>query len=211
MWDRGELAPNEPVFVTSSTIVNANPFGRLCQVALLLGRVIDHRNDALSLTVSERFQNAMQLNRTIDALLSLLSQEFRRDPLNLCIPLALGFTTKIILHEIYACTGTNHGEGSVEETEMLVLSIEELKKFPTEVVQFLTQLELEGIQLSDTGPFICDCLYQAAATLAWFVRESGDTRLEELRIQTTNALGTLSTRWAVAGIYPFYLRPFSSH
>ncbi|KAH8812750.1 hypothetical protein F5884DRAFT_786302 [Xylogone sp. PMI_703] len=200
-WDRGELAPNEPVFVASSTIVNANSFGRLCQIALLLGRVIEHRNEIAELRAVERFQNAMQLHRTIDALLLLLSQEFRADPRSLCIPIALGFTTKIILHEIYSCTGTNHGESTVEETQMLVVSIEELKKFPTEVVKFLNHLEENGIQICDTGPFICDCLYQAAATLAWFVRESGDSHLEAMMNQTVEALEVLSTRWNIAAHY----------
>ncbi|KAF3071495.1 hypothetical protein CFAM422_006082 [Trichoderma lentiforme] len=200
LWDRGEVAPNEPLFVTSATSIKATPFGRLCQVALLLGRVINHRNDRQDATSAAKFVNAMQLQRTITALLRLVTAEFEQDPAAFCIPLAMGLSTKMVLCQIYSCNTHSPLSKMVEEADAQVAALTDLKTVPEEVASFHRRLT-EQVDVSKIGPLICPCLYQAIVIITYFLRETCDRQLEKSRMPLINCLRILKGQWAVAGIY----------
>ncbi|KAJ5613400.1 hypothetical protein N7510_006594 [Penicillium lagena] len=198
-WDRGELAPSEPIFVTAATSVKTDSFGRLCQMGLLLGRILEHRDDQHTLNGVDRFENALQLNRTLRSLLSKVKKEFASGSSDYGLSVCLGFTAMVALHELYACTGTNRGTNTVQETEMQTISIKELKSLTAEIRSHLVQWLDKRLNLCDIGPLACNCIYQAAATSAWYARESGDSWMQESHGIFVNALEQIQPRWAVAG------------
>lgn len=198
-WDRGELAPSEPVFVTAATSVKTDSFGRLCQMGLLLGRILEHRDDKQGLSGIDRFENALQLNRTLRSLLSIAEKDFESSSSDYGSSVCLGFTAMVALHELYACTGTNRGTNTVQETEMQIISIKELKLLTAEIRSHLVQWVDKGLDLWDLGPLVCSCIYQAAATSAWYATESGDSWMQESHGFFLNALEQIKPRWAVAG------------
>ncbi|KAI9810599.1 MAG: hypothetical protein M1827_006161 [Pycnora praestabilis] len=73
-WDEGDMAVNEFLVVSSATSLKASSFARTCQATNLLGRIIRHINDR-TLDLPFRFEEALQLNRTVQALSALLASE----------------------------------------------------------------------------------------------------------------------------------------
>ncbi|GAB1207585.1 hypothetical protein APSETT445_006309 [Aspergillus pseudonomiae] len=85
-WDRGvyikpcptrakhEITVVEPLAVRANTTIQACPFTRTCQAAHVLSRVLGHLNDR-NADVDFRYEEAMQLHRTAQALSHTLSQE----------------------------------------------------------------------------------------------------------------------------------------
>jgi hypothetical protein len=200
-WDQGEMTPSEPIFVSSATSIRAGPFGRSCQAAHLLGRVIRHRNDGYSEeSPTFRFAEAAQLHRTVVALASLLPTEFESSPDGLITPLAICYSTQLDLYDPYSCTESNRGEHTVEETEMQGIAIAGLKQIAEDVYRFAQHLKRAmTYNLAAVSPLVSDCLYQAAANYAWLVRESGSPEMVASLNSISDALKMLDRRWKIGG------------
>jgi len=201
LWDEGEMTPSEPLYVSSPTNVRAGPFARTCQATHLLGRLVRLLNDQL-LDAPLRFTEALQLHRTLRAFANLLPDEVRQSPARFGTPLALCYGALIHLCDPFACTESNRGEHTVEETEMQTTAIAGLKSTAADVLQFSHLVRMTmATNPSATSPFIGDCLYQAAATYAWLVHESGARDMVESYHILKDVLATMNCRWAVAGQY----------
>ncbi|KAL1854557.1 hypothetical protein Plec18170_004647 [Paecilomyces lecythidis] len=200
-FDRAEITPSQPIFVSSSTSVKAGAYARICQAAHLLGQVISHRDDR-DVESTFRFTSAMQIHATSDALSKVLADEFKHSPGKLSTALALLYTARLSLYDPYACTGTNHGDNTVEETQMQEIAINGLKENAQDIVHLSQSLRSHlGFDISSVSPLICDCVYQAAANFAWLRRENGDPQADIAFRILVDFLELVNTRWKVAGEY----------
>ncbi|KAL7914670.1 hypothetical protein GGI35DRAFT_434964 [Trichoderma velutinum] len=200
-WDQGEPAPSQPLFVHGVTTLSGDPFSRTCQVAHLLGRIIDHRDDT-RLVGPPRFTTAKQLHKTLDSLLHLLESELSVNGVVFSLACALAYSAKVALLNMYACTETNQRMNCVEETEMQVLAMGAFPRMPAEIIRFGEKLQLtEQIHIDTLSPLICDCLYQAAVTSLWYFNESGSEEMSRHLETLESDLRSIQTRWNIAGEY----------
>lgn len=149
-----------------------------------------------------RFAEAIQLHRTFQALANLLPDDVRRLPTHYGTAMALCYGGLLHLYDPFACTETNHGTGTVEETEMQTISIAGMKATAADILQF--SRVLQGSMMtnpSSISPLVGDCLYVAAATYGWLVHETGSGEAAEAYHELRGVLETMNTRWAVAGQY----------
>jgi hypothetical protein len=201
LWDQGEITTSEPVFVSSPTSVRAGAFARTCQAAHLLGRVVKHQSDR-TLQAPTRFLEAAQLHRTMSALSSLMTSEFQASPDRMSTATALCYGTLLSLYDQYACTESNRGEHTVEETDMQAMAIAGLNSISEAGLRFSHQVQMSMAQnLAATSPLIADCLYQTAASYAWLVRETGSPEVFAALQSVSSTLKTMSARWQVAGTF----------
>ncbi|KIW40475.1 hypothetical protein, variant [Exophiala oligosperma] len=201
LWNYGEITGSEPLYVSSPTNIKAGAFARTCQACHLVGRLIRLLNDKM-LEGPMRFTEAIQLHRTFQALANLLTEDTGRQPWQYGTSLALCFGGLLHLYDPFACTETNHGTGTVEETEMQTVAIGGLRSVAADILQFshLLQTSMKENPAS-ISPLIGDCLYIAAATYAWLVYETGTRETAEAYRQLRKVLEIMGTRWAVGGQY----------
>jgi hypothetical protein len=77
-------------------------------------------------------------------------------------------------HAIKRTSDIWQGIHTVEETEMQSIAIAGLRKTAEEVLRFSQHLQTSmGYDMAASSPLVADCLYQAAATYAWLVYETG--------------------------------------
>lgn len=201
MWDAGEMTSSEPLYVSSPTNVRAGAFARTCQATHLLGRLIRLLNDNL-LEAPARFTEAIQLHRTIQALANLLPADVQGSPERFGTSIALCYSSLIHLSDPFACTESNRGEHTVEETEMQSIAIAGLQTVANDALQLSHLLRQSMTQNpSSISPLVGDCLYMAAATYAWMVYESGSRQFAESYHSLRKTLEIMSGRWAVAAQY----------
>lgn len=201
MWDAGEMTTSEPLYVSSPTNVRAGAFARTCQATHLLGRLIRLLNDNL-LEAPARFTEAIQLHRTIQALANLVPADVQRSPEYFGTSIALCYSSLIHLSDPFACTESNRGDHTVEETEMQGIAIASMRNAANDALQFSYLLRRSMTQNpSSISPLIGDCLYMAAATYAWIVHETGSREAAESYHSLKNVLEIMSCRWAVGAQY----------
>ncbi len=201
LWDEGEITTSEPLYVSSPTNVRAGAFARTCQATHLLGRLIRLLNDRL-LDSPLRFTEAIQLQRTLQALANLLPSDVHRSPMGYGTAWAICLSALLHLCDPFACTESNRGDHTVEETEMQTIAIAGLKTLSADVLSFskLFQSAMTSNPAA-ISPLIGDCIYSAAATYAWMVHESGSRETAEAYQTLTKVLETMASRWAVAREY----------
>jgi hypothetical protein len=200
-WDEGEMATSEPLYVSSPTNVPGGPFARTCQAAHLLGRLIRLQNDRV-IDAPLRFREAIQLQRTLQALANLLPTDVQTSPEVYGTPLALCYSSMMHLCDAFCCTATNRGEHTVEETEMQTIAIACLKSVVGDVAH-LGQLLSPSLAQNPASfsPLVGDCIYSAAATYAWLVHEHGSPEMAEAYHTLRKVLQAMNSRWRAAGQY----------
>ncbi|EXJ62130.1 hypothetical protein A1O7_02563 [Cladophialophora yegresii CBS 114405] len=201
MWDEGELSTSEPLYVSTPTNVRASPFARTCQATHLLGRLIRLLNDRV-LDASMRFSEAIQLHRTLQALANLLPNDVARAPERYGTPLAICYSSLMHLCDPFACTESNHGQHTVEETEMQTIAIAGLKTLAADVLRFSELFHISMLaNPAASSPLVGDCLYFAASIYAWLANETGSKPMADAYHSLRRVLETMGTRWAVAHEY----------
>lgn len=201
LWDEGEMTTSEPLYVSSATNVKAAAFARTCQACHLMGRLSRLLNDRL-LDAPLRFTEGIQLHRTIQALANLLPSDFQRLPVQYGTSLALCYSSLLHLYDPFACTESNRGDHTVEETEMQTIAIAGLKSVAADALQFSILLQTSMAESpSSISPLIGDCIYVTATTYAWLVHESGSAEMAEAYHTLRKVLKAMNSRWAVAGHY----------
>ena len=192
----------EPLAVRANTTIEVCPFTRTCQAAHVLARVLGHLNDR-NADVDFRYEEAMQLHRTAQALSRTLSNELEQwiekvyDPtahLPLFSAIGISYSASLLLYDRYCCSGISGVAGNVEVQQMALSSIKEVSRA---VLNFAN-----GIRLAmDLGgalrmsPLVLDCLYQAAANFMWQSRETGNSDFLNMANEVQNTLEVLGTRW----------------
>ena len=201
LWDAGEMTTSEPIYVSSPTNVRAGPFARTCQATHLLGRQIRLVNDRL-LDAPLRFTEAIQLYRTLQAFANLIPSDVQRSPEQFGTSMALCYSALLHLCDPFACTESNRGEHTVEETEMQSIAIAGMRGAAHDVLQFSATFRMAITQNpTSISPLVADCIYSAAATYAWLVHESGTKETADAYHSLRNVLEIMNGRWAVAGQY----------
>ncbi|OAL29405.1 hypothetical protein AYO22_02299 [Fonsecaea multimorphosa] len=201
LWDEGQITTSEPLYVSSPTNVKAGAFTRTCQATHLLGRLVRLLNDRL-LDAPMRFSEAIQLHRTLQALANLLPNDVHHSPERYGTPLALCYSSLMHLCDPFACTESNRGYRTVEETEMQTIAIAGLKSVAGDVLRF-SQLWHVDMTSNPAGvsPLIGDCLYFAATIYAWLAHETGLREMGEAYHILRKVLETMASRWAAGQQY----------
>jgi len=201
MWDAGEITTSEPLYVSSPTNVRAGSFARTCQATHLLGRLIRLLNDNL-LESPARFTEAIQLHRTIQALANLVPADVQRSPERFGTSIALCYSSLLHLSDPFACTESNRGDHTVEETEMQAIAISSMRSAASDAFQFSQLFKISMARNPPSiSPLVADCFYMAATTYAWIVHETGSRDAAESYHSLRDVLELMNCRWGVAGQY----------
>ena len=230
-WDRGQMLVAAPLALSASQTIRAAPFARTCQSAHLMGKVIRHVDDS-SLPLDFRYQDALQLSRTMKALADVIPEEHdENDPdmkAPLCTSVAICYSSLLTLYDTYSCTenailGTGEDRLIVQQE-----SIEGLREYSGRVLQLARRVKTIINQHGSSGlsPMIIDSIYQGAANCespamiptlrsaplthspyadCWYFRESSDPGHGEKLAELKEVLAMLDRRWRVAGQYLFYV------
>ncbi|KAI1774490.1 hypothetical protein F4818DRAFT_63833 [Hypoxylon cercidicola] len=211
-WNEGGVGFNEPLFATSfSNNTSLGSFANVCQAAHVLGRVLRHRDELhnASLALEFRITEAKQLHGILASLCSHL-REASRDSFSLdssmSVALALCFSARIILCDLYACNekySTDHGRSS-EEAELqreAMGSIFETVRYIWQVTrQMLDSIDQAGEgELDNISPLLCHCLYTAAGESEWLILEQEDSNAGIWLRDFVQLLQAIGRRWQVAG------------
>jgi hypothetical protein len=85
---------------------------------------------------------------------------------------------------------------------MQSIAIAGLRTTADEILRFSQHLQTSvGYDVAASSPLVVDCLYQAAATYAWLVYETGSPDMVVALQTLTECLKMLDVRWKVAGKY----------
>ncbi|KAI1653002.1 hypothetical protein F4813DRAFT_285917 [Daldinia decipiens] len=213
-WIEGEVGFNEPIFATSfSNNTSLGSFANVCQAAHVLGRVLRHRDEPHSSRISLGFRvsEARQLHHILTSLsshLSDISQESLLFDNSTVVPLALCFSARLILYDIYACNetySTDYGRSS-EEAELQKESMAGIFDVTRGIWQLACQLldsinQTGGGGLKNLGPFLCHCLYAGASESEWLILEHEDSTAGIWLKDIVMLLRVIGKRWQVADVY----------
>ncbi|QKX63441.1 uncharacterized protein TRUGW13939_10611 [Talaromyces rugulosus] len=205
-WDQG-VSFSARALSRKNAHLEAPPFARTCQAAHLLSRVLRNLNDS-DTDAEFRFQEAIQLHRTTQALYSTALHESeelveRMSDLTAHLPfsaaMGLCLSALLTLYDKYSCTENSEVDqmGSPNLLEMQKIAISGLKELSSAVFQLSRRIraaaELGG--MLKTSPLICDCLYQAAANYLWYILETGNEECRSMVVGIKDVLQMLGTRW----------------
>ncbi|KAF2765205.1 hypothetical protein EJ03DRAFT_300603 [Teratosphaeria nubilosa] len=205
-WDRGQILVAAPLALSASTTIHAAPFARTCQACHLLGKVIRHKNDT-NLPVDYKFEEALQLNRTLRALACILPSESEEDDPTqrptLCTSMAMTYSALLELYEAYPYTEHAVPNGPETQLQMQQEAIAGISDITTQVLYLARRLRdfISRAGIGRLSPFTLDALYQGAANFACYARESSDPTCGERLLEMKEVLLLCEKRWKVAGEY----------
>ncbi|KAI8964609.1 hypothetical protein F5Y11DRAFT_355485 [Daldinia sp. FL1419] len=213
-WAEGGVGFNEPIFATSfSDNTSLGSFANVCQAAHVLGRVLRHRDEPNSsrIAVSFRVSEAKQLHHILASLsshLSNISQESLLFDSSVSVPLAICFSARLILYDIYACNetySTDYGRTS-EEAELQKDAMLGIFDVTRGIWQLACQLldsfnQPGGAGPENLSPLLCHCLYAGAGESEWLILEHEDSDAGIWLKGIVELLRVIGKRWQVANIY----------
>jgi hypothetical protein len=182
-----------------------DPFPRLCQASMMMGRVLSHHYGEEFTDKAAQFEVAEHLYMDTSDLARKITEEAEasKDYLSHTSALALTFSTLCTLCEPYSCP--KDCKSNVKEAgAMQSQAIEGLKTVSNSVIAFVDRVNAATPlpqDLDRVSPIIMNALYSAAANHAWMVRESGDEVYQMALDAIRNCLRRLGTRWRNAAEY----------
>ena len=185
----------------------ADPFPRLCQASVLLGKVHTHHYGEQIPSDTAKFGLANQLYIDLSNLARKVNEETDKihDLLTLTAPLSLTYSALCVLCEDYSCPGSSgYTSKSADAAEMQIKAIDGLKTVAGSIVEFADRISLATQNPQDLdrlSPIIMDSIYMAAANFAWLVRESGDENYQMALDSLRHCLRKFGTRWRNAAEY----------
>ena len=202
-WSEGDLGIQDPLFFSSPTSVPAGCYARLCQTSHLLGRIMQHLNNHIR-DDDSRFQEVIQLNRSLQELSVVISAELNEEQsMALHSAIALCYSGMMILNKPYSgiepigilTSLVIPAEFRHHALATLRLAAKETSNFVATLYAYLTGLT------DQLSPFIAQCLYQAVTTYAWFSREAPrDLDILNAMEFLRDALRKFERRWKIAGM-----------
>ncbi|KAG0645929.1 Transcription factor BOA15 [Hyphodiscus hymeniophilus] len=204
-WEQGELSLAVQRLVSNPLSDAVEPFPRLCQASILVGKVLNHHHGTPIPSDVLKFGLANQLYIEISILARKLNEEAEntQDFLSLTAPLSLTYSTLCVLCEEYSCPAGSI-TSSPEAAEMQIKAIDGLKTVAGSIVAFADRISLATQNPQDLdrlSPIIMECMYTAAANYAWLVRESGDESYQIALDSLRHCLRKFGTRWRNAAEY----------
>ncbi|KAE8353400.1 fungal-specific transcription factor domain-containing protein [Aspergillus coremiiformis] len=212
-WDRGEITAVEPLAVRTNTTIAVCPFTRTCQAAHVLARVLGHLNDRNS-DADFRYEEAMQLHRTAQALSHTLSNELDEriekeyDPtghLSLFSAIAICYSALLVLYDRYCCAGVTGITGTTELQQTALSGINQISRAILPFAKNIRSAMELGGSLKMT-PLVMDCLYQATANLLWQSRETEKPDVLQMANEIRDVFVVLQARWKAPNAYLAILR-----
>ncbi|KAI1414144.1 hypothetical protein F5Y13DRAFT_22598 [Hypoxylon sp. FL1857] len=213
-WNEGGVGFNEPLFAASfSNNTSLGSFANVCQAAHVLGRVLRHRSDLhdSSVDLSFRISEAKQLHQILASLTAHLSNVSRESPSlggSVSVSLALCFSARLTLYDIYACNekySTDHGRSSEEaemQREALTGIFEVVECIWQLAQQILDSVNQDGRDELDTlSPLLCHCLYDAAGESEWLLLEQENSDGGAWLRDIVKLLRLIGQRWQIADVY----------
>ncbi|RDW77840.1 hypothetical protein BP6252_05893 [Coleophoma cylindrospora] len=208
-WLQGGIGTNAALYTTSfSPGLEIAPFARVCQVAHILGRVINHRNCRKDIQRREFvLDEALQLNATLNALDEHVSgpmgeSRLESDPTANTVEVALCTAARLTLYHMYSCNNPDIlSERLAEESAMQTSCLEGLKQIiATRAAVLARRVIQQGTEnINRSSPLVVQCLYDVATECQWFIREGnivdGAGRTMQLLME---ALTLLGRRWGIA-------------
>lgn len=188
----------------------APPFARTCQAAHLLSQVLRHLDD-VDTEPDFRYQEAIQINRTLQAFCSTLLVDANNitektsdvtSYLLLGPAMALGYSALLTLYSHYSCAEhhDSHQLGNPNLVEMQRNAMSSLLDVCGSVSQLANRIrtaaDLGG--MLKTSPLLSNCLYEAGANYLWRIRDAGEWTLQEKVAEIEDVLGIMGTRWRCA-------------
>lgn len=200
-FDQAEIAPSEPLYVTSPTSFVAEPFTRACQAAYLLGKVVNVLNE-LSAATETRFSNALQIYRTLAPFVDVVRGQFIEQPRRFATAMAIAYSAMISLCDSYVCFLMDTGAHTPEEVALQTTALDSIGTTARNVFEFVTILTpiIKG-SLTAVSPLIGNCLYEATLNCAWRVHEGERGSVVDAYCKLREVLQLLNQRWTVGGEY----------
>ncbi|KAF2415955.1 hypothetical protein EJ08DRAFT_622773 [Tothia fuscella] len=197
LWDQGFITPNHTVELVDVTNVHFGRFARLAIATHLLSRVYRHIADTFPNTIVQHHE-AMQLDRTVNALKHLCELDAQRTAMRYCNPVAICSSTLQILHNHYITTKpgvsiiSEYHDHSWSALKALSYNISEIAQ---------TFLQNVPAALSEVSPMVLHSTYQAASTLIHVNRKEPDEASLAASQVLKLALKIKDMRWKAEGEY----------
>jgi hypothetical protein len=200
--DDGNLTPDGHVVNVLGT--DMGNCARMCQVAHVLSRVHRHRAEH-ELDASFRLNEAIQLDRTLVALDSLLAEpketsygpEYADDAIAVCC------STRFFMYEKYASNEIYEGFPSGQEAVMQRLAIQGIDQTVARVTQLAQRIQEQVLSQPESASFLtAHALYYAASICASFGMK-GSQKASESFHKLCDVLALIQERWRVAGAFAF--------
>lgn len=201
-WEEGGMSVNEPLFLASPLSEPTGHYARLCQASHLIGKILQHVNNRI-LDDASRFQEVIQLNRSLQALSVVVSDELDQEStMSLYSAMALCYSGMIILNKPYSGTESiGNLTGLVIPNEFQTHALATLRLAARETSGFAASLQVHLSGLIDQiPPLLAHCLYQAINTYGWFSREMpANPEISKVIEFMKETLRKLDRRWKIAG------------
>ena len=175
-WDRGQMLVAAPLSLSASQTIRAAPFARTAQSAHLMGKTLRHIDDK-DIPCEYRFQDALQLSRTMRALTDVMLSEHQpseqqqngnnagdRKPA-LCTSLAICYSSLLTLYDAYSCTEKLMENAGEDQLVFQQESIDGLSEYSSRVFDLARRVReiIERDGTAGLSPMIVDSIYQGAA------------------------------------------------
>lgn len=167
-WDRGQMLVAAPMSLSTSQTIHVAPFARCCQAAHLLGKTMRHLDDR-NVPDQYRFDDALQLHRTMMALADVLPDEANADDPEirpaLCSSMAILYSALLTLYDAHSCTDRSTEQTCEAQLVVQKECIDGLSEISSRVVDLARKIRnvAETKGLGYLNPLVIDCIYQAAA------------------------------------------------
>lgn len=169
-WDRGQMLVAAPLALSASQTIRAAPFARTCQAAHLTGKALRHIDDR-TLPGEFRFQDALQLSRTMRALADVIPTDRPDDAAEAamapprCTAVAIVYSGLLTLYDAYCCTERADDVASEDRLVMQHEAIEGLREYSGRVLQLARHVRdiVDRGASAGLSPMVVDSLYQGAA------------------------------------------------
>ncbi|KAI7190102.1 hypothetical protein KC352_g21796 [Hortaea werneckii] len=213
-WDRGQMLAAAPLSLSASQTIRASSFARACQSVHLAGKVCRHIDDK-TIPLDYRFEEALQLHRTLKALAALLPTEAEGDDPTagptLCSSLAICYSALLTLYDAYGCSERLVPDAPESQLVIQKESIQGITEVCESVLllsrKIRQRIEL-GEDLGRLSPLTIECIYEAGASYAWYFRETSEPHYAEKLAEVKELLRLCERRWRVAGQYLHYIDEF---
>lgn len=201
-WDEGGMGVSEPLFLTSPLSEPTGRYARLCQASHLVGKILQHVNNQL-LDEESRFQEVIQLNRSLQALSVVISNELDQEStMALHSAMALCYSGIMTLNKPYSGTESiGHMKDIVIPDEFQKHVLATLRLAARETSGFASSLQVHlSSPIDQASPLLAHCLYQAIYTYNWFNREMpANSEIPKAMEFLKETLRKLDRRWKIAG------------
>lgn len=203
-----ELSVNPLLVMSMEAVTSVSPFARACQAAHLLGRVCEHVNQhPTSFDADFHFQEALQISRALQALLTMLIQESERSSSHqqkLFTARGLAYAALITLYDVHSCVEPSEietvGGQRGLRIEVQQHAIEGFKQVTRDTCAFAEEIEQACVSgsLEKLPMMVLTALHAAAGTYAWYARETGAEKSLADLAHLKRVMGTLGAKWGVA-------------